>query len=404
MKFGKRYNPGKKDILAKHKMTSLPNTKFPNNPDVLIIGGGLAGLVSAIHLSRLGLQVVLIEKNGYPKHKVCGEYISNEVLPYLRFLEADPMILGAKLINRFVMTSLKGKKIESKLSMGGFGISRYTLDHFLFQKAKENGCNIIKATVDKVSFLKDQFEVKTRDGQVFSAKIVIGAFGKRSNIDLNLDRPFIKSKSPFLAVKGHFKGDFPDDLVELHNFKGGYCGVSKVENDHLNICYLADYQSFQKFNNIDDFQNEVLFKNPHLRNIFENTEPVFQKPLTISQVSFLPKKPVENHILMSGDAAGMIHPLCGNGMAMAIHSAKILSELIEKYFNGQIQTREKLELEYTGQWNAQFQKRLMAGRIFQTVFRMDKLSELMMAGLTMFPKLLPLFIRQTHGKPIVVQQ
>jgi len=278
------------------------------------------------------------------------------------------------------------------------------MDHFLFQKAMENGGNIIKATVDKVTFLEDQFEVKTRDGQVFSAKIVIGAFGKRSNIDLNLDRPFIKSKSPFLAVKGHFKGDFPDDLVELHNFKGGYCGVSKVENDHLNICYLADYQSFQKFNNIDDFQNEVLFKNPHLRNIFENTEPVFQKPLTISQVSFLPKKPVENHILMSGDAAGMIHPLCGNGMAMAIHSAKILSELIEKYFNGQIQTREKLELEYTGQWNAQFQKRLMSGRIFQTFFRMDGLSEIMMTGLTMFPKLLPLFIRQTHGKPIVVQQ
>ena len=147
-------------------MTSLSNTEFSNNPDVLIIGGGLAGLVNAIHLSRLGLQVVLIEKNDYPKHKVCGEYISNEVLPYLRFLEADPMLLGAKRINRFVMSSVKGTKIESKLSMGGFGISRYALDHFLFQKAIENGGNIIKATVDKVAFLEDQFEVKTKDGHI----------------------------------------------------------------------------------------------------------------------------------------------------------------------------------------------------------------------------------------------
>nr|MBP6758446.1 FAD-dependent oxidoreductase [Flavobacterium sp.] len=56
------------------------------NPDVVIIGGGLAGLTSAIHLSKFGLRVVLIEKNEFPKHKVCGEYISNEVLPYFQKL------------------------------------------------------------------------------------------------------------------------------------------------------------------------------------------------------------------------------------------------------------------------------------------------------------------------------
>ena len=54
-----------------------------NRREVLILGGGLAGLTSAIHLLKLGLQVTVIEKNNYPKHKVCGEYISNEVLPYL---------------------------------------------------------------------------------------------------------------------------------------------------------------------------------------------------------------------------------------------------------------------------------------------------------------------------------
>ncbi len=374
------------------------------NSDILIIGGGLAGLVNAIHLSRAGLNVVVVEKNDYPKHKVCGEYISNEVLPYLRYLEADPMTLGAKRINRFMMSTVGGKTIEANLPMGGFGVSRYTLDDFLFQKAKENGCTIIKAIVDEIDYSDDQFTVSTRDGQRFLAKVVIGAFGKRSNIDVNLHRPFIKKRSPYLGVKGHYKGVFPEDLVALHNFKGGYCGVSKVENDHLNICYLADYQSFQQFKNIDDFQKEVLFKNPLLREVFENAEPVFQKALTISQISFLPKNPVENHILMSGDAAGMIHPLCGNGMAMAIHSAKILAELLEQYFAGQIRSREALELIYAKQWKQQFQKRLLAGRIFQTFFRMDSLSEVMLSGLTLVPKLLPFFIRQTHGKPIAVDQ
>lgn len=374
------------------------------NADILIIGGGLAGLVNAIHLSKVGLRVIVIEKNDFPKHKVCGEYISNEVLPYLQFLGADPMPLGAKKINRFLMSTVNGKTMEAKLPMGGFGISRYTLDHFLFEKAKNNGCTILKTTVEDVRFLDNHFEVRTRDGQIFHPEIVVGAFGKRSNLDVNLDRRFIKKRSPFLGVKGHFEGDFPDDLVALHNFKGGYCGVSKVENDHLNICYLADYQSFKKYKNIEDFQNQVLFQNPCLQEIFENTKPVFQRSLTISQISFLPKNPVEQHILMSGDAAGMIHPLCGNGMAMAIHSAKILSTLIEKYFAGSIKSRESLELEYAKQWKIQFQKRLLAGRIFQSVFRKDRLFEILLAGLNRVPNILPFFIRQTHGKPIVLDQ
>lgn len=372
--------------------------------DILIIGGGLAGLVNAIRLSGAGLNVVVIEKNDFPKHKVCGEYISNEVLPYLRTLEVDPMALGAKRINRFMMTTVNGKTIEAKLPMGGFSISRYAFDNFLFQKAKEAGCTIIKAIVEKVTYLEDQFEVWTRDGQSYSAKLIIGAHGKRSTIDVNLNRPFIKNRAHYLAVKGHYKGIFPDDLVALHNFKGGYCGVSKIENDHLNICYLADYQSFQQFKNIEDFQEEVLFKNKQLKKVFDNVEPVFPKSLTIGQISFLPKKPVEQHILMSGDAAGMIHPLCGNGMAMAIHSARILSDLIEQYFSGHIHTREVLEFEYAKQWKEQFQSRLFAGRIFQSLLRMDGLSEVMMFGLTMVPKLLPFFIRQTHGKPIIVKQ
>jgi len=65
------------------------------NADVIIIGGGLAGLCNAIHLSKFGKKVLLIEKNEYPKHKVCGEYISNEVLPYLEFLEINPFDFGA---------------------------------------------------------------------------------------------------------------------------------------------------------------------------------------------------------------------------------------------------------------------------------------------------------------------
>jgi len=370
--------------------------------DTIIVGGGLAGLVSAIHLSKHGIEVLVIEKNPYPKHKVCGEYISNEVLPYLQSLGVEPFKLGAKKINRFMLSTPKNKVIETELPLGGFGISRYTLDYTLAQRAKENGANVVQDTVTDINFLDDEFRVTTKNGGSHKAKVVIGAHGKRSNVDIALNRNFIKNKSPFLAVKTHLKGDFPDDLVALHNFRGGYCGLSKVENDHINACYIADFKSFQKFKNIQHFQEEVLYKNAFLKTIFENSEPVFSKSLTISQLSFSSKNPVKQHIPMCGDSAGMIHPLSGNGMSMAIRSAQMLSKLLIDYFNGLIKSRTLIEKMYEKAWNNEFKKRLKTGHIVASLFKMDHFSELMMLGLKGFPGLLPKIIKKTHGKPLIV--
>ena len=345
---------------------------------------------------------MLIEKNEYPKHKVCGEYISNEVLPYLQYLGADPMTIGAKKINRLCLSTTRGKTVETKLPLGGFGISRYTLDHFLFQKAVQNDCTVIQEQVTDVQFTDDLFYVSTKEGRELTAKIVIGAFGKRSNMDIKLERSFIKNRTPFIGIKTHLKGDFPDDLVALHNFNGGYCGVSMVENGHINVCFLANNKTFQQYKNIDTYIHEVLYKNPHLEKIFENAIPVFDQPLSISQVSFSNKSPVEQHILMCGDAAGMIHPLCGNGMAMAIHGAKIASELVIHHFINKIRSRAVLESTYTNMWNREFKKRINTGRVLQAFFGKDNLSRLLMYSLTQVPGFLPAIIRQTHGKPIQV--
>ncbi|MGC1473988.1 MAG: FAD-dependent oxidoreductase, partial [Psychroserpens sp.] len=174
--------------------------------DVIIIGGGLAGLSSAIHLSKFDLKVVLIEKNSYPNHKVCGEYISNEVLPYLDFLDLDVFELGAKKIDKFQLSTTKGNLISANLPLGGFGISRFCLDNALAQIAIDNGVKIIQDMVENVTFKDDQFSVETKASRKFEGKIVIGAYGKRSNLDVKLNRQFIKSKSPYLAVKTHVKG------------------------------------------------------------------------------------------------------------------------------------------------------------------------------------------------------
>ncbi|MRX41346.1 FAD-dependent oxidoreductase [Flavobacterium sp. LC2016-23] len=370
------------------------------NTNVLIIGGGLAGLASAIHLSGQGMQVTLIEKSGYPRHKVCGEYISNEILPYLTWLGAAVATLKPTTISNFEFTTSNGRIAKAKLPLGGFGISRYALDHFLYEKAIANGCKIIQETVTDIAFDQEVFSVRT-PSQTFTSKIVLGAYGKRSNIDQVLARDFIHKKSSWLAVKAHYSGDFPDDLVALHNFSGGYCGISKVENNSINICYLADYATFKKYKNIEAYQRKVLYKNKRLKSILESSALLFEKPITISQISFDPKQPVENHILMIGDTAGLIHPLCGNGMAMALHSAKIAAELVLDFQNGAI-SREVLERTYTQRWKANFGRRLFMGRVLAKILSRKKMANFLISIVASFPGLLPFIIKQTHGKPIEI--
>lgn len=369
--------------------------------DILIIGGGLAGLTAGIHLSRNNLRVILLEKQAYPHHKVCGEYVSNEVLPYLHQLDIDVYALNPSRIHQFQFSTVTGKTIESQLPLGGFGLSRYTFDQLLYQKAIQSGVVFFRDQVTHVQFDDNAFLVNTLDGKTYTAKIVIGAYGKRALLDKQLQRNFIQKESPWVGVKAHYRATFPNDLVSLHNFEGGYCGLCQVENNVVNACYLANYNSFKKYKNIDAFQKQIMCQNPFLKDFFSEAIPLFEKPLTISQISFAKKQPVEEHILMCGDTAGVIHPLCGNGMAMAIHSAKLASELVIDFFSGQLESRFQLEKRYITAWNTEFKRRLLTGRIVQSLLQNATVASVLLKSLQRLPAILPMLIKQTHGKPLV---
>lgn len=370
--------------------------------DVLIIGGGLAGLCNAIQLNRAGLQVTIIEKKSYPFHRVCGEYISNEVLPFFKELGIDIDSLNPSRINRLEITSAGGKRFGCELDLGGFGVSRYTLDNHLYRQAQLAGVKFMLDTrVEDVRFVQDHFEVII-PGQTLTAPLVIGSYGKRSNLDQKLKRPFFYKRSPYLAVKFHINADLPNDLIQLNNYKDGYCGVSKVDGDRYCMCYLAKRDDLRKYGSLPALEEQVIRKNPYLDEIFRNAEFLLDKPEVINEISFEKKAPVEHHILMSGDTAGMIAPLCGNGMAMAIHSSKLLSQSIIKYYQSgkfTAQQREQLEQAYTHAWNKEFANRLWAGRQMQRLFGRDSVTGLTIDILNRMPAVANLLIRASHGKP-----
>ncbi len=367
--------------------------------DVIVIGGGLAGLINSILLKRAGFDVHLFEEKKYPFHRVCGEYISNEVIPFLERNNLFPKDLNPSSISNFHLSSVKGKSLKMPLDLGGFGVSRYTLDQWLVEKAESLGVEVKPSRIISCEFNEDHHELIDRDGNFHQAKIVVGAFGKRSTLDKSLNRAFIQKRHPFVGVKYHIKtNEVANDVVELHNFQDGYCGTSRVENDVFNLCYLSHRNNLKKNGSIEKMEEQVLFRNPHLKRIFSNSEFLLEKPEVINEITFEKKEPVFNHILMSGDSAGMITPLCGNGMAMAIHSAKVLTETITQHFNGKLD-RPALENDYVKRWNTLFANRLWVGRSIQRLFGSAWTSELaVFLGKNVSP-ISRFLMNQTHGDP-----
>ena len=355
-------------------------------------------MIAANQLAIAGIGVIVIEKKEYPFHRVCGEYISNETIPFLKSLDLFPSEFNPPAITRFQLTSINGKSAQLPLDTGGFGISRYSFDDFLYRNARERGAQFLLNTeAAHIGFDNDQFIVKAGE-RILQGNVVIGSFGKRSRLDISMKREFIQKRSPYTGIKYHVRTDQPSDLISLHNFNDGYCGLSQVEDQKFTLCYLTHRDNLKKYGNIKVMEEAVLFKNPFLKSLFLNSEFLYERPEVINEISFATKQPVENHVLMAGDAAGMITPLCGNGMALAIHSAKLVSELVIKFFAREI-TREQMEHLYHKKWNYFFARRLWVGRQIQQLFGAEWTSNLAVNLMQHVKPVAGFLIRQTHGKP-----
>jgi len=373
-----------------------------NVHDVAVIGGGLAGLACSILLAKEGHSVVLLEKERYPFHKVCGEYVSLESWDFLKRLGLPLDELNLPLIDTLVLTAPSGKIFTTKLPLGGFGMSRFELDSRLAIIAKENGVTVVEETkIDSIKF-DDHFQLQSHSTTV-TAKVCCAAYGKRSNLDVKWQREFLRGSNQrldnYVGVKYHIKTKWDNNVIGLHNFEDGYCGISKIEGDRYCLCYMTKANNLKKSNNdIEQLEQTILSGNPHLKRIFEQSEKCQSFPLTISQINFNRKSQVEDHVLMLGDSAGMITPLCGNGMSIALHTAKLASKAIGKFLDDTI-SRIEMEDNYTREWQAQFAGRLQTGRRLQYFFGSKRLSNLFVSGFKTLPFLAIPVIKMTHGKP-----
>jgi flavin-dependent dehydrogenase len=372
--------------------------------DAVVIGGGLAGCAAARGLALRGHSVLLLESERYPVHKVCGEFLSPEAGGLLRALGVEEAVwaAGAVPIRRVAITSPAGTAWEEALPAAGIGLSRWALDPLLFDGARAAGAEALQGA--RATSVEGDggsgFRVAYAHGgaaREAAARLVLGAFGKRSRLDRELDRAFLRRSHDFVAFKAHHAGADLGDCVELHAFPGGYCGMSHVEGGLVNVCLIARTDALRRSGrSFEGLREGAMRANPTLARRLDALEPAGGPVVSVSQIPFAIKELFARDVMMVGDTAGMIAPLCGDGMAMALRSAEVAADMGGRFLAGGM-TFEALRRAYTRAWQGEFAPRLRLARALQRGLFEPRAARVGLTLLARAPWLGRALIRATRG-------
>ncbi|WP_151736955.1 NAD(P)/FAD-dependent oxidoreductase [Paenibacillus tengchongensis] len=344
--------------------------------DVIVAGAGIAGSSSAIQLARLGHRTVLLDRQEFPRHKPCGEFMSPETREMLEVLGLDlpSHKLAPVSMDKAMIILPHGGEISAPLPGPAIGISRYELDRLLHLEAQSAGAEIVtKAAVTGIRKLDGGlYEVEARQdgGKVrYQARAVIGAYGTKKPRDLASADEEAKKDTVYIGLKSHYSGIRTQNQVELYFCSGGYVGISAVEAGKANVAALLTLDSVQgNGKSVTEILQAAARSNPRLA-----TRLASGTPIAGSQVSMAPVRLSEvpqpwsdfPHI---GDAMLMIPPLCGDGMSIALRSSLLCCAWSDKYLKGAL-SYDQWQSGYSKEAAAEFSRLLKrAGMIQKLAF------------------------------------
>lgn len=380
------------------------------NRHLIIVGAGPAGASLAIRLARQNFQVTLIEREKFPRHKLCGEFISPECLAHFKDLGVLSEMLesGGERITETIFYAPNGKSVGvpsdwlDKNESGALSLSRAEMDFRLLKKAESSGVEVLRET-SVVGLLMESEEVcgvkiKSANGETkeIKADLTIDATG-RANVLGKLAQKFKvqgsmsevgKTQNPkskvenrLVGFKTHLKNaNLKKGVCEIYFFRGGYGGLSFVENNLANHCFLIKAEIVKEFKgDADKIVEQVIFQNRRARETMANAETVFDW-LAVSVDGFGGKNlnPAKN-LFAVGDAAAFIDPFTGSGMLMALESAEILAQIIGE----NIFAREKIADIYRQLHKERFQKRLRVCSLLRRAAFVPNFAKLVISALNL---------------------
>ncbi len=332
----------------------------------MIVGAGPAGSTLAALLAHAGVDVVIADKSAFPRDKVCGEFLSYDAMPLLDWLDVTRQLdhAGATRIARCRIIG-SSRTYRFDLPHPARGISRLLLDDLLLRRAGELGARTLPGwdvTALKLARGGAEVTLHTEGREVIvDSRIVVGAWGRWGRFDRQLERKFTRDRRHrHFGFKRHYRplDRKTQETIDLHAFREGYLGVSGIEGGLTNICGLVHHSRIPKLKGgWETFIQTLRNERPSLEELFGAHEPAQAEFLSSEPVIFRARSPVERGVFMAGDAAGIIDPLTGNGMAMAIQSALITAPAILR----RLRTREPaaiVEREYRTAFSRMFASRL----------------------------------------------
>lgn len=376
--------------------------------DILIIGGGPAGSTSALYLSQLGYDIIIVEKKIFPRETLCGEFLSKEVTDILKELNLfnDFISLSPNYLKSFRAVDDSGIELKSHLNFEAYTMKRSVFDLLLLEKAKSRKVKVLQpAEVTSTAKIKSDFisEIDDGSGNKFQikSKLVIAAYGKQNIMDKKLERDFVNKKSNLNGVKFHLpikllKNSFNDE-IRIYTDKQLYCGMNQVSDTEMTVCFLEN----RKQSKIPSRERliEVIKSNRYFQKVFSEDAIEYIKSANIygtGNIYFGSRKVVENGIIMVGDAARVISPVAGDGIGMAMESAKLLFEIISEFGIDET-NREKVYSLYKKLYEKIFQKRLSTAKIIQGIILNRKSRRLGFGLAKNYPSLLPYLIKFTRN-------
>jgi flavin-dependent dehydrogenase len=351
--------------------------------DVAVIGGGPAGTSAAITAADLGFKVVLLEAGSFPRHKVCGEFVSGEALSLLaRLRRTDDLVVSALPIS-IARIFLDDRVLQLPVRPAAASISRHDLDNALWNAASARGIAAReRSRVKQVRPANDYFSIQL-DGEELIARSVINASGRWSNLRSQKSQ----QEEQWIGLKAHFREAQPSTSCDLYFFEGGYCGVQPLGDGLVNGAAMVK-------SNIARSLQAVLSLNSALRARSSEWE-LAMAPVSTAPVFFRPPKTSEEGMILAGDAAAFIDPFAGDGISMALHSGRLAALALASYLSGECSLQSAMD-SYDRSHRELIQPALRNARRLRRLLRLPKTLRITAMSLLKFPLLAQAAVQETR--------
>ena len=361
----------------------LGQTQF----DLAVIGGGPAGTSAAITAARAGVRVALFEARDFPRHKVCGEFVSGESLHLLAGLLQDMPQVASVFANSAVIDRTRllfGRRvIEAAVSPTALSITRYDLDALLWNAAQRAGAEVHSDCEVTACDGDGPFTLQTPSGS-YATRTVIVAAGRWSQFTADRTLP---PGPKWIGVKAHFREANAAPSTDLYFFEAGYCGVQPVANDVVNACAMVRSDRASSLGQAFGLHPKLAARAAAWQ---AETQPVSTAPLVYRE-----PQPVRDNVLFAGDAAAFIDPFAGDGISIALRSGQVATKCLSAFW------QEKNSLPsavaaYQREYAEQFTPLISAASRVRALFSLPAISKPVVFELLRFPGLIPYLIRKTR--------